>query len=155
MSAWGADAIRIREGNVDQQITAVAVIVENGQLLTLRLPGQPGTVLPGGKVRSGEQVEDALRVHLKNRLGVEIDELEFHALIERTEGLTRAVRLLLVFDARLRAPATLSSDADAEVVWIRWDTITDPDLVPAVMRAYLPTGVLRDRCWWPASTVER
>lgn len=154
MKFIGADPI-CHEGSVNQQIAAVAVIVDNGHLLTLRLPGQSGTVLPGGKVRGGKRVEDALRVHLKNRLGVEVDELEFHALIERPVDLAQPVDLLLVFDGRLRAPATPSPDADAEVVWIRWDTIAERDLVPASVRAHLPAGLLRDRCWWPASTLER
>lgn len=150
----GADPFG-QEESVNQQIAAVAVIVDNGHLLTLRLPGQSGTVLPGGKVRCGEQVEDALRAHLENRLGIEVEELEFHALVESPEGLAQRVDLLLVFDAKLRARATLSPDAGAEVVWIRWDTIAKRDLVPAAVRAQLPAGVLRDRCWWPASTLER
>lgn len=42
------------EGSVNQQIAAVPVIIDNGHLLTLRLLGKPGTVLPGGKVRGAE-----------------------------------------------------------------------------------------------------
>lgn len=79
MSVLVADGERPREGGVDRKVVDVAVgvlIRPNGDfLLTSRPPGKVYEgywEFPGGKLETGETVEEALRRELQEEIGVTI-----------------------------------------------------------------------------------
>ena len=78
-----ADPARARDGGTQRQVidVAVGVLIRPGEefLLTSRPPGKPYAgywEFPGGKLESGETVEQALSRELEEELGIQIGDIQ-------------------------------------------------------------------------------
>jgi ADP-ribose pyrophosphatase YjhB (NUDIX family) len=124
------------------------------RLLVVRDPDATAYRLPGGLVRAGEAVEDALRRSLRAQVDARAAHLDFCAaveLCERHAGTQPTVfELALLFDVTLTDPSAVRVDHGEA----RWATDTDLghlDLRPSALGNRLRSGgPAREQPWWPA-----
>jgi ADP-ribose pyrophosphatase YjhB (NUDIX family) len=107
-------------------------------------------VLPGGAVRAGEPVEQALRRTLLDQLGVTIAELDFCAIVEHGAGKPPASEVAFLFDVTLTERDRLAESALPPHRWADEHQLFA--LRPLVIRDELIAGTLTVDNPWRAWT---
>jgi ADP-ribose pyrophosphatase YjhB (NUDIX family) len=124
------------------------------RLLVVRDPDATAYRLPGGLVRAGEAVEDALRRNLRTELDACAAHLDFCAAVELREqyaGTQPTVfELALLFDVTLTDPSAVRVD-HGEARWATDIELGHLDLRPSALADRLRSGgPTREQPWWPA-----
>ncbi|RBM18682.1 NUDIX domain-containing protein [Prauserella sp. PE36] len=132
------------------RVGVYALIGQNDRLLLIGYPGHDA--LPGGPVRAGEPVEQALRRSLLDQLGATIAELDFCVAVEHgpsEAGEPSASEVAFLFDVTLTNPDLLNDAAQPH----RWADEHDLSaLHPQAVRDELIAGTLSAERPWRAWT---
>jgi 8-oxo-dGTP diphosphatase len=135
---------------VGPRLRVYALVGQNDRLLLVEYPGHDG--LPGGAVRAGEPVDQALRRTLLDQLGVTIAELDFCAVVEHgtnEPGETPASEIVVLFDVTLTDADRLIDSAQPH----RWANEHELSaLRPQAVRDGLVAGTLSAEHPWRAWT---
>ncbi|GGN29226.1 hypothetical protein GCM10011609_86110 [Lentzea pudingi] len=135
-------------------VAVYGLVGHDERLLVVHDPDAVTYRLPGGHVRAGGAVEDALLRTLRAQVDADVAHLTFYAVVELREHHTSTqpsvFELALLFDVTLADPGAVQVDhGDA-----RWATDTDLrhlDLRPTAIADRLRTGAAaREQPWWPA-----
>ncbi|MFF0146978.1 8-oxo-dGTP diphosphatase [Amycolatopsis sulphurea] len=128
------------------RVRVYALIGHNDRLLLVKYPGHDA--LPGGAVRAGEPIEQALHRTLLDQLGVTITELDFCTVVEHGSsepGEPSAAGIAFLFDVTL-TDADVLVDSALPHRWAGDDELSA--LRPEEVRAGLIAGTLStDRPW--------
>ncbi|SFB49226.1 ADP-ribose pyrophosphatase YjhB, NUDIX family [Amycolatopsis marina] len=122
------------------------LVVRDSDAITYRLPG--------GFVRAGEAVEDALRRILREQVDAHAAHLDFCAAVElrnQHPGTQPTVfELALLFDVTLIDPSAVRVD-HGEARWATDTELDHLDLRPTALADRLRNGgPTREQPWWPA-----
>ncbi|PWK84561.1 ADP-ribose pyrophosphatase YjhB (NUDIX family) [Lentzea atacamensis] len=137
-------------------VAVYGLVGHDERLLVVRDPDATAYRLPGGLVRAGEAVEDALRRILRTQVDAYAAHLTFYAAVELREQHASTqpsvFELALLFDVTLSDPGAVRVDhGDA-----RWATDTELrhlDLRPTAVADRLRTGAAAcEQPWWPAQS---
>lgn len=136
------------------RVGVYALIGQHDRLLLLEYPEHD--VLPGGEVRAGQPVEQALRKTLRHQLGARIAELDFCAVVEHDaseSGQPPAFEVAFLFDVTLT-----NHDLRGDLLWpYRWAAEDElSPLRPQAIRDALIAGIPADNQWrawtpWPST----
>jgi 8-oxo-dGTP diphosphatase len=130
------------------RVRVYALIGQNDHLLLIEYPGHDA--LPGGAVRTGEPIEQALRRTLLDQLGMTVSALDFCAVVEHgtTEsGEPSTSEVAFLFDVTLTNPDLLNDSAQPH----RWaDERELSALRPQAVRDELIVGTLSAEHPWRA-----
>lgn len=134
-------------------VAVYGLVGHDERLLVVRDPDATAYRLPGGLVRSGEAVEDALRRTLRAQVDACAAHLDFCAAVELREqyaGTQPTVfELALLFDVTLADPNAARSSGH-ELRWLTQANLRKIELRPAVIAERLRSDALTvERPWWP------
>jgi ADP-ribose pyrophosphatase YjhB (NUDIX family) len=137
-------------------VAVYGLVGHDERLLVVRDPDATAYRLPGGLVRAGEAVEDALRRTLRAQVDACAAHLDFCAAVELQEQHANTqpavFELALLFDVTLTDPTAVPVGHGEA----RWATDTDLgylDLRPSALADRLRSGgPTREQPWWPAQS---
>jgi 8-oxo-dGTP diphosphatase len=133
------------------RVGVYALIGRDARLLLVEHPDH--AALPGGAVRSGEPVEQALRRALLDQLGATIAALDFCAVVEHDTtqpGHPTTSELAVLFDVTLADPDRLGESAPQPHRWAGEHELSA--LEPQAVRDALIAGTLTADNPWQAWT---
>lgn len=116
--------------------------------LTLPTP-QGHNTFPGGPVRHGEGIEDAVRRLLHDQLGVAVEEVDFRAVVEHTTP-SGGSELWFVFEVHLSNHDAQTASTAPGACWADDTDLRVLDVQPGRLRDAVADGTLADRVWMPA-----
>ncbi|RSM35898.1 ADP-ribose pyrophosphatase [Amycolatopsis balhimycina DSM 5908] len=132
---------------IGPRVRVHALIGRDDHLLLVEHAGHDA--LPGGDVRAGEPVEQALRRALHDQLGATIAELDFCTVVEHGTGEPSASEIAFLFDVTLTDAGLLTDSAQPH----RWANDQELSaLQPQAVRDGLSTGTLSAEHPWRAWT---
>jgi 8-oxo-dGTP diphosphatase len=135
-------------------VAVYGLVGHDGRLLVVRDPHATTYRLPGGHVRAGVAVEDALRRILREQVDAHAAHLDFYAVVELRDqhaGTQPTIfELALLFDVTLTDPSAVRVD-HGEARWAADTDLGNLDLRPTALAARLRRGgPTREQPWWPA-----
>ncbi len=118
-----------------------AVIIEDGKILLVKRGNEPNKgkwSIPGGLVRTGETLEEALKREIKEEIGVDIEIGEVACVTEEIfydrEGKVKYHYIIIDFFAEIKSgKITAGSDAK-DVRWVSIERLDEVEVVPFVKR---------------------
>ena len=127
------------------RIRGCGLIEENEKILTLfyRYPKGDVYAIPGGGVKDGELLKDAIIREYREELGIEIEVNELRYVGDMLGSGSRKQTLHVVFNARRIAGEPLVNPKETSatgVVWLEVKKLKDINLYPAVNQP-----ILKDR----------
>ncbi|MEC3974909.1 NUDIX hydrolase [Amycolatopsis sp. H20-H5] len=134
------------------RVRAYALIGQNDRLLLIEYPDHDE--LPGGAVRAGEPVEQALRRSLFDQLGATIAELDFCTVVEHgtsKPGVPPTSEVTFLFDVTLTAPDLTAESSPQPHRWADEHELSP--LRPHAVRDELIAGTLSAEHPWRAWTL--
>lgn len=123
-----------------------AVVVQNGRAVIVRrahAPGQGEWSIPGGRVRAGESLVDALGREIKEETGLDIIVGPLIDVVERIERDQDRVRyhfVVLDYLCACRGGALCAGDDAADARWVAADELPQLEL-PAPALAIIRKGL--------------
>jgi len=130
---------------VSPVLGAAALVVDEDRLLLVRRgrgPAQGTWALPGGKVRHGETLAEAVLRELREETAVEGVCGPSVGWSERIDGEDHHV--ILVFEVTALDPVVpVAGDDAAEAAWVPLAEVTDLPLVAGLLEVLVEHGVLR------------
>ncbi|OHV34395.1 MULTISPECIES: NUDIX domain-containing protein [Pseudofrankia] len=133
------------------EIGARLLVLYENRVLLASHRGQTWYFLPGGRVRPGETVEDALRRETDGLTGLEVGALDFVGCTEQTHTEDGAVlqELIVVFAAPLPwAAQIISNDPGVHLASIAVEDLAGLELRPAVLKELIERWVAGRRPLW-------
>ncbi|CRK55239.1 hypothetical protein [Alloactinosynnema sp. L-07] len=135
-------------------VAVYGLVGHDDRLLVVRDSDATRYRLPGGLVRAGEAVEDALRRILREQVDAHVAHLDFCAVVELRDqhvGTQPTVfELALLFDVTLTDPSAVGVD-HGEARWFTDTELGHLDLRPTALADRVRTGgPTREQPWWPA-----
>ncbi|ONH33232.1 NUDIX domain-containing protein [Pseudofrankia asymbiotica] len=119
------------------EIDARLLVLYENRVLLASHRGQPWYFLPGGRVRPGETIEDALRREIDSQADLDVGALDFVGCIEQayTEDSLAIHALTTVFTAPLPwAAQIISNDPGVHLASIAIEDLADLELRPAPLK---------------------
>ncbi|MET8757577.1 NUDIX domain-containing protein [Lentzea sp. NPDC004782] len=134
-------------------VGAYGLVGHNEHLLLIRDQDASAFRLPGGQVRPGESIEDALRRSVRAQTNVDLAYLDFCAAVELRDHTSPTgpalYELALLFDVTLTGPDAARS-SEHELRWLAQSDLHQIELRPAVIAERLRNDALTvERPWWP------
>lgn len=134
-------------------VAVYGLVGRDERLLLVRDRDARAFRLPGGLVRPGEPVEDALRRTLREQVKAAACQLDFCAVVELCDHTAPSdwavYELALVFDVTLDDPDAASSD-EHELRWLTDTGLHRVELRPVGIAERLRSGALtNEQPWWP------
>lgn len=106
-------------------------------------PGRGLWSLPGGKVRAGERIVDAVAREVAEETGVDVRVLDLLGVFEVLGSDTHYVVLDYLVEQRGTAQPRAAGDA-SEARWVRLEEVADLDCTPRFLETLRGWGVLPD-----------
>jgi 8-oxo-dGTP diphosphatase len=134
-------------------VAVYGLVGHDERLLLVRDRDASAFRLPGGRVRPGESVEDALRRSLREQTNVDVAYLDFCATVELRDHNSpdepALYELALLFDVTLAGPEAAWA-SEHELRWLAEADLHQIELRPAVIAKRLRSDALTvERPWWP------
>jgi len=117
-----------------------ALIFRDGKLLIIRRGNPPYAgywSIPGGKVKWGESLEEALKREIREELSVEIEIEKLAGIVEsiyRERDEVKYHYIIIDYFCRIVSGEPVASDDALELRWISLEELSELDVTPTLLK---------------------